>query len=302
MEFLPTAIGTQKAQKLINREIKTRLAEKAGGDFLFNYLNNQPFPHYSYLFAFSSKLNPDDNVSSKIFEQVKSQLLCIEDGRPIITRELTTIVDEVMLPFIINSMHNVVKNKVKIECINEFEFHLEKKEVNAALDAISTLYPLLWNELYSLVDRIVLFKGDGIVGASSMKAFGSIYIRISTDLSKENMSAKYYYLEHIVHEEAHTFLNSVFLFDEIISKNGATLYSSPLRPDKRPLRSVLHATFVLGRLIYVFKMLSVPFCEERFKYFLSGFDKGMETLENHSQFTPFGSEFIQKMISFRESI
>lgn len=55
------------------------------------------------------------------------------------------------------------------------------------------------------------------------------------------------------HECGHMHLESLMMLVPLLVPDDATRFSSPLRPDGRTMHGVLHATFVLARLIRAFR-------------------------------------------------
>jgi HEXXH motif-containing protein len=171
------------------------------------------------------------------------------------------------------------------------EMLARRKEVESALFRIGRLSPLLLRELKEYVRWITIFKGAGTVGVSSLRVFGAIYIRVAPD-SWSSERAHSYYVEHILHEAAHIHLNALLHLDPVILNSPTQVFSSPLRTDPRPMRGVLHATFVLGRLVHIFhrwrQLAKSPFLDDMLASFQLRLREGLEVLMTHGKFTTAG--------------
>lgn len=62
-------------------------------------------------------------------------------------------------------------------------------------------------------------------------------------------------IEHLVHETSHLFLNSILAHDPLILNEEDKNYVSPIRSDLRPMLGIYHTSFVLSRVIRIFKKL-----------------------------------------------
>lgn len=189
------------------------------------------------------------------------------------------------------------REEILMEPVPESRFAACRKNVNAALALIGQLDPELLAEVQEHVQYICVFDGEGVLGVSTPKAFGSIYIRrTSGELPLP------YYVEHVVHEAAHTHLNALLCLAPLVLNPNGELYSSPLRSDLRPMHGILHATFVLWRVLHVFdrwveEARDAPICD-RVGELRVKFNEGVEVIKRYGRLTAAGKEFFA---SLRES-
>src|SRR3954454_16108937 len=81
------------------------------------------------------------------------------------------------------------------------------------------------------------------LSASYQEAIGTIYL----SLHPSRMTLA----EALIHEFSHNKLNALFEVDEVLENAWSPLYTSPVRPDPRPLHGVLlavHAFLPVARL------------------------------------------------------
>jgi hypothetical protein len=195
------------------------------------------------------------------------------------------------------------------------QFHIPKAGVERTLvlpilnpafkDVVQTVYEVLdlikeadtdfYKEFETLVTRIKIFNGKGLSGSSSASVFGVIY----TNLPPKNENSIVHFAEHIIHEASHLSLEVLHGFDTLITNNPSDTYKSPIRTDPRPMIGVFHATFVLARLIRLFKRLKQQsgsnIYDEKLEKFIFQFDEGFDTISKHALFTLNGRNIFDSL-------
>jgi HEXXH motif-containing protein len=114
-----------------------------------------------------------------------------------------------------------------------------------ALDLIATHLPTLRGEIDLLVQQFVPVGYDEHkhLSASYQEAIGTIYLTLHPHLMTM--------AEAIVHEFSHNKINALFELDELLENAYWPLYTSPVRPDPRPLHGIIlavHAFQPVARL------------------------------------------------------
>lgn len=164
--------------------------------------------------------------------------------------------------------------------------------INDALDLLRDVDTQLALEFDEIVSRIKLFIGRGYLGLSSPAAFGAIYVRVP----HEDPMA--YFLEHLVHELSHLYLNTIMIHDPLL-KNPMDKSVSPLREGQRPLYQVLHATFVLGRNVRVSRRVVQNHpelgLERHLEAFETQYSEGYNVIQYDAQLTDLGRQFLETM-------
>jgi hypothetical protein len=175
----------------------------------------------------------------------------------------------------------------------ERDLSATKTAIADALHSIEQAHSGMHAEILSHVSLIKFFTGNGIEGLSSPKVFGAIWLKMPPP-----DQALAWFLEHLVHECSHLYLNALFLVDPLL-ENPQELNKAPIRPDPRPMFQILHGTFVLARNCCVHARLERLFPEldlrpslERFR---TQFQNGMEVLEKHMQPTESGQWLLDSM-------
>lgn len=198
--------------------------------------------------------------------------------------------------------------------VNQEYFSINKEIVKQVLALLKTSTAHhFYDELIHYVSDIILFDGEGITGGSSTRTMGAIYIRVpnlenieqsenSKELSLIGLSPLVYYLEQIIHETAHLHLDQLMEFDSIILNNPSEKFKSPIRKDLRPMRGVFHATFVLARLVDLFRTLNIyPEKNESIKIkrlntIYPALGNGIQTINEYAKLTEIGKVLVKELV------
>lgn len=113
------------------------------------------------------------------------------------------------------------------------------------LRLIQEMMPDLRREMDLFVQQIVPvgFDEQKHLSASYQEAIGTIYMSLHPSLMTMT--------EALIHEFSHNKINAFFEVDDVLENAFAPLYTSPVRPDPRPLHGVLlavHAFLPVARL------------------------------------------------------
>jgi hypothetical protein len=145
-----------------------------------------------------------------------------------------------------------------------------------------------YQEILCYVTRLKLFNGKGLTATTSSSVFGAVYL----NLPMQNEDMEPYFCEHIIHETSHLQLEILFAFDKIVLNKETEKFKSPLRTDPRPILGIFHATFVLSRMVRLFKRIvkQRPGNEyvKKLELFRRQFDQGLETVEKNAILTEKG--------------
>lgn len=156
------------------------------------------------------------------------------------------------------------------------------------LEKINIVDPLLANEVVNSIASCYVFKGICIMGASFENVYGAIFISIPEDDKTDLFT---YLVEHIVHESSHNLLYSLMSMDKLITNSANDTYEAPLRPDKRPMYGIFHATFVVARMMRTFRKLAQHGhvnSEIQFKKLIPRLDVGIKAINEHGILTSNG--------------
>jgi len=175
-----------------------------------------------------------------------------------------------------------------------------RDEIHRAVELIETVDPLMGEEIREYVDGVKLFTGHNIIGATSPKFYGNIFLqRPDDDLNRMERIA--YFVEHIVHETSHLHASALQIHDEFILNPPEETYTAPIRPDARPMSGNYHATFVLSRITRVFRRLVEEFDDEAFSDHLEKAERewegGYEVVREHGELTEMGEQIFDEFES-----
>ena len=170
-------------------------------------------------------------------------------------------------------------------------------ELRADLAVIERHMPTLRDEMRVLLSQIVPvgYDAEKHLSASYQEALGTIYMT----LHPQRMTM----VEALVHEFSHNKVNALFELDPLLINAFSPLYTSPVRPDPRPLHGVLlavHAFLPIARLYE--RMLEAddelsraPAFKERFAQIRATNRRGADVLLEHAQPTDVGQGVIDEI-------
>ncbi|CAM1333171.1 aKG-HExxH-type peptide beta-hydroxylase [Tenacibaculum aestuariivivum] len=273
-------------------------ADETGQIFLYNYFSlghYQPFERIELdfedetIFSIKPKENKyslDDIRKYGVYQIPDSNIFIKQVGKGrerIISKyqsNLKAVADD-DVPFEMISPEKLIKHKLITLYINKFE---------EALKYIKKIDIDLYQETNVLTRDITLLRGFPFIGGSSLNHFGTSFFNLLPEWSIEC------YADHIVHEAAHQKIHSIFELEPILLNPNDTLAKSPIRPDKRPLEGIFHATFVFYRLShFFFKAVENHYSKEgeiRLHRHLLGFYAGVDQLIEFGKFTPIGIMYV----------
>ena len=155
----------------------------------------------------------------------------------------------------------------------------------------------LKQEFEAFVTRIKLYAGKVLESTTSARFFGAIYLGLPYEEDTFLI-----YLRNIVHELSHLHLFAMMAQDPLILNGEQERYASPLRPDKRPMIGIFHASYVLSRMVRILRRYVEQFPEnQEAKVMLqkneNAFLDSLETVKNHGQLTEQGKSIFTSLQS-----
>ncbi|AKT36502.1 aKG-HExxH-type peptide beta-hydroxylase [Chondromyces crocatus] len=120
-----------------------------------------------------------------------------------------------------------------------------RERLRAALDIIDRYMPELRREMELFLHQIVPvgYDEERHMSASFQESLGTIYMSLHPSVMTLT--------EALIHEFSHNKINALFELDAVLENAFSPLYTSPVRPDPRPLHGVLlavHAFVPVARL------------------------------------------------------
>lgn len=166
-----------------------------------------------------------------------------------------------------------------------------------ALELVDTFLPELAAEIRLVMQTLVPVGYDDArhLSASYAEVVGTAYLSLHPD--RMTMT------EALIHEFSHNKLNALWLEDKLLINGFSPLFSSPVRPDPRPLHGVLlavHAFIPVARLYE--RMLESdhelsrsPAFKARYRKIIAGNHEGLATLLEHAEATPVGRGVLDEL-------
>jgi HEXXH motif-containing protein len=167
--------------------------------------------------------------------------------------------------------------------------------LQAAFDLLADGAPEAGGEFRALFREVVLVtntEGRGIGGASSFALWGAVLL--NTDCLCDRLTGAV----ALAHEAAHAHLFGLALGGRLVENSDDERYLSPLRSDPRPMEGIVHAVYVLGRMILTLRALldsealtpaETSQARDQLRVDLAAYDDGLATLRTGARFTPAGA-------------
>ena len=172
-----------------------------------------------------------------------------------------------------------------------------RKSLVSALDWIADFWPTLFEEMEILLQRVVPvgFSKTKHLSASYREAIGTIYMTLHPN--PLTMS------EALIHEFQHNKLNLASYADSFLENAFSPLYSSPVRPDPRPLWGVLLAAHAfLPVAVFYRKIRAAKNLKSTHSYLDKKIVKidaqnreAMDTLRTHARWTTTGRSLMSAL-------
>ncbi len=174
--------------------------------------------------------------------------------------------------------------------------------LKAALAIIATHAPALYAEMALYRPQMIPVGAyaERHLSASYQEAIGTIYLSLHPSVMTM--------VEAILHEFSHNKLNALFEVDGVIENAFSPLYSSPVRPDPRPLHGVLlavHAFLPVARIYE--KMIDArhPLADQtsfraRFAEIVRINREGASTILAHARPTSIGRGLVDEIARWDE--
>jgi HEXXH motif-containing protein len=172
--------------------------------------------------------------------------------------------------------------------------------VGEAFDCLKAIAPAWHDEVLSLVVRVygalpAVGSARGFSSASSRMVWGALFINLRRNAEPLRV------LSAVVHEATHQMLFGLSHQTPLTENPPEERYSSPLRPDARPMDGVYHATYVAARLCLLYHLLRASTeigpderarAAERFNVMHEKFTEGLEVVRQHGRLSALGWELM----------
>lgn len=166
-----------------------------------------------------------------------------------------------------------------------------------ALELIGRYMPELRGEIDLYLHQVVPvgFDDHSHLSASYQEVIGTVYMTLHPQLMTM--------VEATIHEFQHNKLHALLELDPLLHNAFSPLYSSPVRPDPRPLQGVLlavHAFVPVARLYQLMRAAGHEGTrgrdfERRYEQIVTGNHEGSSVLLEHGQPTPVGRGLLDEL-------
>lgn len=169
--------------------------------------------------------------------------------------------------------------------------------LSEGLDLVREALPELHGEIEAIIHQIVIVGSNPestyqVDGGSHFQLWGALFLNGHFHADRIAVA------EVLAHESAHSLLFAFCTEEALTNNDENTCYSSPLRPDPRPMDGIYHATFVSARMHWAMTELArfggltegereraLKSAEEDRLNFLSGYS----VVEEHGDLTQTGA-------------
>ena len=166
-----------------------------------------------------------------------------------------------------------------------------------SLDRIQKGLPSLRQEMDLLMQQWIPvgFEPEIHLSASYQEAIGQAYLTLHPN--------NFTMMEAMVHEFQHNKVNALMHLDPLLENAFYPLYTSPVRPDPRPLHGILLAVHAFLPVAELYRQLrsqglpelARPDLKRRLKTIVEGNHQGMEVLREHGKWTEVGARFFAQL-------
>jgi hypothetical protein len=205
---------------------------------------------------------------------------------------------------------------LKLRRLDQAEWVEGRAGVDAALALIFETAPAMAGEIAAFANEIVLAtaerrtKPPGQPADAVFSSGTSTYLWGAIFLDPIGVS-RIGIAEMLVHEAAHCLLTALSNAEQLTANPADERYSSPLRLDPRPMEGIVHAAFVLGRMIMGLDLLSTATtltAEERAEIAdrraasVLLLLQGVETIRAHGILTPIGAKALAGCLAMSDRL
>ncbi len=169
--------------------------------------------------------------------------------------------------------------------------------LRAAFEIVDKYLPGIGEEMRLILRTIVPvgYEPEKHLSASYMEAIGTVYMTLHPNLMTMT--------EALIHEFQHNKLNTALHLDPILHNAFSPLYTSPVRPDPRPLHGIMLAVHAFQPIARLYELMTAdghplsktPSWTKRHRDIIRMDRAGANTVLKNGQPTPTGSGFLAEM-------
>jgi HEXXH motif-containing protein len=142
--------------------------------------------------------------------------------------------------------------RVQIAAVDAEELARGRVLYQAAADLLGAAAPDLLGEINHIAHEVVVVRDAAAPGASTVAfdgastfyLWGAVVLNIARQRNRATLATA------LAHEAGHAYLLGSTLGAPLVDNDPGERFASPLRPDPRPMDGLVHASFVLARMIW----------------------------------------------------
>lgn len=190
-------------------------------------------------------------------------------------------------------------NRALMEAMPRARAAVQHERMRSALALIEEHDPEVYSEFEEYVSSSAVFQGRIARGITSVRAFGRVYLREPDSDEAGRQESVAYYVSHLVHETSHLHLHTMMLSDPMVLNPDSERFEAPIRWDPRPIYGIYHASFVLSRMLRVFRRWSArddsSVVRSHLTQYEGMFEKGQRVLGANATMTDAGRELFESL-------
>lgn len=203
-----------------------------------------------------------------------------------------------------------------LRSVSDDEFQHGRRLVEDAFELLDQCRPEMAREVRAFINEIVLSTNRDVEpppGFSALCDFGSgtsLYLWGAAFIDPV-MPGRVAMAETLVHEAAHCLLLALTDAGDLVKNDKSERYGSPLRTDMRPMEGIVHATYVLGRMMTLTEQLAA--CKDlspaeredldwRHHRNTALFKHSVQTLRKNAIFTEEGAAALEGCLALGERL
>jgi hypothetical protein len=210
---------------------------------------------FAYYFQLVASIQADDHEQAERCLHQIASLRPPMNEKPVLRRFSATTMSAVEMTLLRRHISVASLDGAELLTLEEGAGQTRAAQIDRAMSRLASFAPGVHAEFGETIGEIILASGSTnsfgytFDGASSLEYWGAILINVSTRKSDLEV------IEMLAHEAAHNVLFGLSPTQFFVTNLETERYSSPLRPDPRPLDGIYHATFVLARMHYAISAL-----------------------------------------------
>lgn len=204
------------------------------------------------------------------------------------------------------------QNALGLTAVPDDRLENTRRQISLSFELMQQCAPELHRETLEIVHDIIVAtpgapQGLDLGGVSSFALWGAFAINPDT----QDVDGWVHYFKTIVHEAGHSLLFAFARSEPLVQNHPDETYSSPVRPDLRPMDGIFHAAFVSAREAYALDRLlswhekterlsarEVELAEGFFEDGVIAFWQCSEILRRDARLTPLGNTILRECERF----